>query len=62
MAKAAQGDCQRCWDDAHLRHLATGESQWDAYLYLCEVRAPDPAERRRCEEYQRSGGRGSNDE
>ena len=46
--------CERCWDDAFIRHMATGESQADAYRFLVLVRNADPRELRKCEEYQQA--------
>lgn len=47
--------CERCWDDAYWRSRATLESQAEAYEYLIAVRNLTPAERAKCEAYNRRG-------
>ena len=42
--------CPRCWEDAYLRHLATGDSQRDAYAYIAAVRQFDADEVIKCAE------------
>lgn len=45
--------CERCWDDAYLRSLATPTSQAEAYEYLVAVRKEDMTELAKCAAYRR---------